>query len=116
MKITITNDKVETSKPIPMLDLTNVLLNVILAAATKATEDAPEDIQQDVKEELYDIFNDAFTAFLETFIPDAELRPDLTADAIYAMENQLLEIEAQKVEPEPEPELPGQMNIEDYDY
>lgn len=123
MKITITNNKVETDKPIPMLDLTNILLNVILAAANTACDEAPEDIRQEVRENLYDIFNDSFTAFLETFIPDRELRSDLTADAIYAMENELLEIEAKKVDPigtttcsESEEQLPGQLSIDDCDY
>ena len=48
--------------------------------------------------ELYDLYNEAASAFLSTFIPDKELRPDLTEEAILAKENELLNKQAMKID------------------
>lgn len=55
------------------------------------------------QEELYDMYNQSASAFLETFAPDLELRPDLTAEAILEKENELIIQKAFKVEQEPDP-------------
>lgn len=49
------------------------------------------------KAELYDTYNEAASAFLATFAPEIEKRPDLTAEAIMKAENELLAQKANKV-------------------
>lgn len=49
-------------------------------------------------EQLYDLYNEAASAFLSAFIPDKELRPDLTEEAILAKENELLNKQAMKID------------------
>lgn len=49
------------------------------------------------KARLYDMYNEAASAFLATFAPDIELRPDLTEEAILKAENELLKDKANKV-------------------
>jgi hypothetical protein len=46
----------------------------------------------DLKEDIYDEFNHSASKILEEFIPDHELRPDLTAEAIKKYENEILEM------------------------
>ena len=45
---------------------------------------------EETKAFLYDTYNAAASAFLEVFAPEIELRPDLTAEAILEMENNLI--------------------------
>lgn len=46
---------------------------------------------------LYDMYNEAASAFLSTFAPEIERRPDLTEEAILKAENELLTAKANKV-------------------
>jgi hypothetical protein len=95
MKITIENHTLSTDEPISIAQLTNELLNAIGAGfnqviAQAATQGEPE---SKVKEELYDIFNSAASEFLANLIPDKDMRPDVTAQALMEMENAILDRE-----------------------
>lgn len=48
-------------------------------------------IYPNAREDIYQDFNMKASNVLASFIPDKELRPDLTADAIVRMENSLVE-------------------------
>lgn len=76
------------NQPITMEMATNTLMTGLLNIANSITNTIPEEHQQEFKEATYDTFNQIFTAFLETWIPDSELRSDLAADAILELENQ----------------------------
>lgn len=80
----------ESKKPIGFEDLLSALMSLILGFMRRLVEKAPEDIQAGVKGELYDAFNKAATHVLETFAPEYELRPGLTAQAILELENNIV--------------------------
>lgn len=109
MKIIITDDQIKTEEPMAVPDLTHVFLNALLSATETTVDAAPTEKQQDLKEGLYDYFNDSFSTFLEVLIPDKELRPDLTAEAIYRMENQILQDQLTEV-------VPINLEVDDQDY
>lgn len=49
------------------------------------------EINQAAREEIYDDYNASASSLLMQFIPDKELRPDLTEQAILEMENKILD-------------------------
>jgi hypothetical protein len=51
----------------------------------------------EAKEDLYQAFNYQASNVLAAFIPDRELRPDLTAEAISRMEDQLIDEKFSKI-------------------
>lgn len=99
MKITITDTSFTVDKPMQATEIADVLLQVTYNSILAAVDSVPTEKQQDVKEGFYDIMNDMFTAFLETLIPDKELRPDLTAEAILQLENEILDKQLAEIEP-----------------
>ena len=50
-----------------------------------------DEFKKKFKEDLYDSFNQAASSVLQLFAPEFELRPDLTADAILAAENAIMD-------------------------
>lgn len=86
------------SDPYHPIEFMNTVNQVMFQVFMNCIKDAPEEHKQAAKEELYDAYNQAASAFLEALAPDLELRPDLTAEAILEMENQLLEQKAEEIE------------------
>lgn len=100
--MTITNDGMMLcSKPLTGPDMMDLMLNGTMAVFQNILRNIPAEEQQAAKEEYYDMFNQAASAFLEAWIPEKELRPDLTAQAILEKENEILTIQAAKVEANP---------------
>lgn len=95
--ISITNDgHMIASEPLDAIDAVNITISGLNAMFQSIVDQVPEEEQQACKEELYDIFNQGASAFLSHWIPDKQLRPDLTEEAILEMENNLLEKKAKK--------------------
>lgn len=92
--------EVFSNKPINLTDATSVLLTGLLTVAAQINKEVPEDKQVEFKETTYDMFNTMFTAFLETWIPDSELREDIAADAIMELENQKLTQATERLMPD----------------
>lgn len=67
-----------------MLDLRGVLLQ------EKEKETITEEQWYAAMETMYNDFNNAATHILEAFMPDKELRPDITAEAIKQIEDGLI--------------------------
>lgn len=80
----------ESKHPIGFEDLLSVVMSLSLGYMRRTTEKAPEEAQAYVKGELYDAFNKAASHTLETFAPEYELRPGLTAQALLEMENDIV--------------------------
>lgn len=78
------------NQPITLEMATNTLMTGLLNIANSINATIPEEHQTEFKEATYDTFNQLFTAFLESWIPDSELRQDLAAEAILDLENQKL--------------------------
>ena len=68
-------------------------------AAEQKTPNTPaltEKQLKDLKEHLYDTLNIAFSNALDMFAPEIEARPNLSADAIYRAQQELLKEEMEK--------------------
>ena len=87
MQILITDQEVTMNPPMSANAAMNTLLSVLYHMFQSTINDAPENVQDELKEHLYDSFNSAASEFLARLIPDKEL----TAEAIMAMENQILD-------------------------
>ena len=70
-----------------MLDLT---LSAVLAMLNSTVEHTPKQHKQDVKQLLFDSFNQAASTVLAQFAPEIDLRPDITEEAIFQAELNLL--------------------------
>ena len=57
---------------------------------------------KELKESMYDTLNIAFSNALDMFAPEIEARPNLSADAIYRAQQELLKEEMQKLGYNPE--------------
>ena len=90
MEIKITSTEIAMNPPMNPIEVADVLLQTIIQSCRHSVDKAPEHLQMRIAEKIYDNLNDMFTAALEDFIPDKELRPDLTAEAILAMKNKIL--------------------------
>lgn len=62
-----------------------------LCSATLNVMDSFAKQDPKAKGDIYDAANLFFSSLLETFMPDKELRPDITADAIIETENRMIE-------------------------
>lgn len=85
MKIIITDNQLEIEGKITVDQLADTLLGVVLTAMNQTVSAAEEQHPEQavhVKETLYDMFNWKASTLLQTFIPDSDLRPDLTEVAI----------------------------------
>lgn len=101
MKITIElNDKNQVlsqlDEPMAIDDILPMLFTVQLSYMRSFIEHVkeksnitPENLQN-LKEDLYDKYNAGASNVLSLFIPDKELRPDLTVEAMKAAEDQYM--------------------------
>lgn len=91
--ISITEDGgLMQSEPMTAQDLSAILLTGILNSFTYfVNKQESEEEKKACAEELYDMFNLQASALLERLVPDKELRPDLTAEAIMRAENEILD-------------------------
>jgi len=67
------------------------LSNSILYYANEFLNAVPTEAQPQIKAQMYDLMNEKFSALLEHFAPEFELRPTLTEEALLQAENQVLE-------------------------
>jgi outer membrane lipopolysaccharide assembly protein LptE/RlpB len=67
-----------------------LLMTAALATLNDFSNKVPEQHTQQIKEALYDNFNEAASTVLTQFMPDNELRPDLTEEAIKRMEDVIM--------------------------
>ena len=91
MKVTITDKSVNFGTGVTPLDFLSLAFSACLMVMRKTVENTPVDYKQEVKEDLYDKFNQMASRTLETFIPDKELRPDLTEQAILEKEDEIMQ-------------------------
>lgn len=71
-------------------EITHMLQQTQLHVMRTIVKEAPTAQQEKLKALLYDLVNLKMSAVLESFAPDYELRPGLTAEAILKAENELL--------------------------
>lgn len=101
MKITINLDEKENKiitgvdSPARIDDIMTILFTVQLDVMRNfinhvKDSGAPEKDVQGVKEDLYDKYNAGAANVLYLFAPDVELRPDLTVEAMKAMEDKYM--------------------------
>ena len=101
MKITIElNDKNQVlsqlDEPMAIDDILPMLFTVQLSYMrsfiehVKEKSDITPENLQNLKEDLYDKYNAGASNVLSLFIPDKELRPDLTVEAMKAAEDQYM--------------------------
>lgn len=101
MKITIElNDKNQVlsqlDEPMAIDDILPMLFTVQLSymrsfiEQVKAKSDITPENLKNLKEDLYDKYNAGASNVLSLFIPDKELRPDLTVEAMKAAEDQYM--------------------------
>ena len=79
------------SEPMSAADISNIALKGVYNSFQSIIQRVPENEMTACREELYDLFNVQASMFLQALIPDKELRPDLTAEAIMQMENEILD-------------------------
>lgn len=102
MKITL----ITTKKGVQIKSDTNATFDEMMEILLTATEGlmhnfadkVPKRHRQILKERIYDNFNDAASNILDGFIPEKELRPDLTAEAIKRMEDEIMKEHIDKYE------------------
>lgn len=87
--------RLQTEQPLGFEDILNLTLSAILSMANEITNNAPADKRQQVKEYLFDQINLSVSALLAQFAPEIDLRKDIQAEAILALEEQLLTERAQ---------------------
>jgi len=94
MKIIIETGKkglsLKPDEPTDFDTMMDTLLTAVQAVMNDFAEKAPHEHKQQIKEAIYDNFNEAASAILANYIPDKELRPDLTAEAIKKMEDKIM--------------------------
>lgn len=82
--------RLQTEQPLGFEDILNLTLSAVLSMANEITNNAPADKRQQVKEYLFDQINLSVSALLAQFAPEIDLRKDIQAEAILALEEQLL--------------------------
>lgn len=87
--------RLQTEQPLGFEDILNLTLSAVLSMANEITNNAPADKRQQVKEYLFDQINLSVSALLAQFAPEIDLRKDIQAEAILALEEQLLTERAQ---------------------
>ena len=87
-----------TSRNISAYEYIDITLASQLYLFNELVKSVPEEEQAQFKEALFNLYNEAASGFLKSFAPEYELRPDLTEEAILAMENQILEEKAKAME------------------
>lgn len=96
MEIMIKQDKdgkvkLKTDQPLSIDQVMDLLMTASLAALNGfADQIENKEHRQRIKGLLYDNFNEAASAVLMEFMPDNELRPDLTEQAILEKEDEIM--------------------------
>jgi len=98
MKMTIKQTQqngftLKTQAPMSLDESMEMIMTAALAIMNDFASKVPDNDTGDrlkVKEALYDNFNEAASTVLSQFMPDKELRPDLTEEAIKNMENEIM--------------------------
>ena len=85
--ILLIDDKIIIGEDTKYTDAMSLLSSAMLHVLNKTADAHPT---KEIREALYDEFNHAASHILEEFIPDKELRPDLTAEAIKDYEDKIL--------------------------
>lgn len=91
LEISDNNISLSMENPMNILDLMELTLQLQIQAMSQFIEQVPEEEREEVKKDLYNKYNEGASALLETFAPEYELRPDLTAEAILRAENEIIE-------------------------
>ena len=89
--------RLQTEQPLGFEDILNLSLSAVLSMANEITNKADPNQKQAVKEYLFDQINMAASALLAQFAPEIDLRKDIQAEAILALEEQILTERAQQV-------------------
>lgn len=89
MKITITEKQLEIEGEVSLERFMELTATYQLQMMNNILEDAPEEHKQQIKEFIFDQTNQLFSAVLDNFAPDIELRPDITEEAILKAELEL---------------------------
>lgn len=97
-KIIITPKAFQIIGNIGAEELTDALLQTLLSAYNQVSSAAPADKQQLIRENLYDMFNWKASTLLQTFIPDKDLRPDLTEEAINLASREIMKAHVEAIE------------------
>lgn len=84
--------RIVQNEPMNAQEMSGVMLNAVLNMLKYfvSIQDTEEE-KKACAEELYDMFNIQASTLLQELIPDKELRPDLTAEAIMEKENEILD-------------------------
>lgn len=86
-----------TNVPVSIPEVADIFCSAITAMVAqikpKIMEMSDEDSSK-VSKELFDCLNHSFSKCLENSFPEQELRPDITEQAIYELENQIITEEA----------------------
>ena len=88
MRIIVTDKKIEIKPKMGIGQITNYMLNALLSLYKTACED-----NEALRQPIYDMFNGAASELLQHLIPDSDLHPNLTEQAILEMENAILDRE-----------------------
>jgi len=82
--IELINDQVTvtTDESISIDMATNLIQTAQLQILSSAAEHAPPEHKERIRTGLYDMANLTMSTVLATFIPDKDLRPDITEEAI----------------------------------
>ena len=80
--------KITMRKPLSFEDFLQVIQTGILSAMHSIVTSAEN--KEEATAVLYDTYNLACSRTLEAFAPEYEMRPHLTTEAIYRMENKIL--------------------------
>ncbi len=93
IKITLENNQVsvKSSRPVPFEEFLQIVQTAILSGLHAIHEKVPEEHREEAKGELYDVYNIAASRTLEEFAPEIEMRPDLTTQAIFEAEQNILD-------------------------
>lgn len=78
--------------------ISHMLMNTQLHVMRETLKKVPEAQKEQVKALIFDLVNLKMSAVLESFAPDYELRPNLTAEAIVKAENEILKDEMSKMQ------------------
>lgn len=103
------------SEPITVPSILDLMFTGLYNIMQDVIAKQPEDEREKAREDMYDMFNLSSSAFLSALIPDKELRPDLTAEAILEMENKILEKKVEELNDGNETEVQETEETEEVD-
>lgn len=75
---------------VPLIKVIDMILTAILPILNNVVQQTLPAHRPQIKAMLYDLTNQKMSALLETFAPEIEMRPSLTAEALLKAENEVL--------------------------